>query len=462
MVNSLFNDATEHLRDPSDVVSGMARFHLGMLGPNANGHSRSIRQPNALSPAEFNAKFESGSLDLSDILSTWKYFQGDVLDYERNNLGAQQTFLLAAYNHNTSEQLDMFATVSTEKFIHNDASAVQPKMVELAEKGIPIASKAVAMGSNQGFSLRRFGIGLQWTRTFWEGKDMRMYAMTMEALLGADAQLIAQRLRKAFFRPTNLTFIDMLVDKSILPVKAFLNGTGGAAGDGYIIPPSPYANQTFNSAAHTHYMYCGSGNADTIGTYTSYAWSDSNATNTTRGLDLANALKNLREHFNNSNVVVYVSPADGSAYFLQTGDATNGKVNGFYSLERVTHIAGTYRDKVVGEKLDTANQYDRLCGHFDDVEIRVKPWVPTGYMMITNPVAGKPLQVRVPKGKNLGVSVAGQISLGNGDLRTIQAYDEYPLHAEAMIRDFDVCVNDRINGVAFAINSNSAYADPTA
>ena len=408
------------------------------------------------SPTRSNpANFAGGTIDQTNVLQTWRVWNGTVLQYDRDLLGMQMGQLLEAANHNAREQMDRYADTTTERFIHNDETSTVT-FQQLDGVGIPTAQKAPIYGSEQGFALRRFGVGLQWTEEYWRLQDMRALTATMQAILIADANNIATRIRKAFFSPTNVTFYDILQDKARLPVKALLNATGGSSGDGYVIPPAPYNGVTFNSATHTHFMAPGTGNGDTITDAAATAWATSSAANKQTNLNAL--ISNLREHDNNAQIELLVNWQDATTYFSGAGGPST-IVTGFNHLERITVLAGTNRDSTIGAGYNAADQYDGLMGYFDDVPVYRKPWVPAGYIMANIVNAPKPLVIRVHKVAAPGTSASGAMNLGSGDLRMVFDRSTWPLHAEAMVRDFDVSVNTRWSSAAMKINATS-YSKP--
>lgn len=429
--------------------SGLPRLVLS--NGDLQKFSRNIGGPENADPS----KFAGGTLDQMNVLQAWRVWKGTVLQYDRDLLGMQMGQLLEAANHNAAEQMDLYADTTTDRFIHNDETSTVA-FQEMNAASMPTAQKAPIYGSNQGFALRRFGVGLQWTEEYFRTQDMKSLAATMQAIITADSDLIAKRIRKAIFNSTNVDFYDFLQDKAILPIKALVNATGGSGGDGYILPPAPYNGVTFNSANHTHFMAPGTGNGDTITDAANTAWGTSTAANKQTNLNAM--ISNLREHQSDAKIEILVNWQDAVTYWGGAGGAST-TITGFQHLERVQALAGTYRDKTSGPNYNPDDQFDALLGYFDDVPVYKKPWVPAGYIMAQIKNAPKPLVIRVHKVAAPGATTSGSMSLGSGDLRQVFSTSNWPLHAEAMVRDFEANVNCRWSMAVMKITATS-YAKP--
>ena len=419
------------------------------------------------------AKFAGGSLDTTDLIETWRLWKGTVLEYQKNDLGQQVQMLLDAANTNTAEQISLFAEIDTMRFaLHGDKSTAN--FVQMDAAGIPEAEKAISYGGEQGFALRRFGCGLQWSNDFWRGKSMGEFAACMAALLTADKNLVAKRIRKAIFNPTNYMFVDVMKgDKARLPVRAGLNADNGSIGGNWAIYPAPYAAVTFNDSAHNHYMTCGTGNGEStmpVDTTQYFQWAHASSTPFTRFQNLNQMLYNLREHYNGEDVELFINYQDANTYWSVDGAARTDTGNAVYGfkLPQRTEIIDQRTVQILSTQVgyfDPTNIFEGLVGYFDSCRIQRKVWVPQGYIMAYCPGKPKPVQIRVPEGSQDGSSTSGaSTGFGNGDLRNVFEYSDYPLHSQAMMRDFEANIgSERANLVILdhhGAGSNVAYTIP--
>lgn len=396
--------------------------------------------------------FSGGTSTGLNTLDTLKVAKGMPIDYDRDELSTQIAMLLEAHNHLTAEQLSLFCQFSPERLVRIGATD-SVTFGEIDPAGIPTAKKVYVVGSDQGWPLRRFGVGTQWNQEYWTQKDMRQFANQMEAILTADKKLLSSRIRRAFFYPTSTNFVDKFKDQMTLPVKPLING------DGASIPPNAYGT-TFNNAAHTHYMYPGSGNGDTVTDAGNVGWATS--TPTQKGQNLDAILANLREHYVDGRFVLFCNVAQAVAFTY--ANSSSNQIPGFQRYEYIYNTSGTYRDHI-SQSFGTYNPTDtfnRAIGMYDGVEVWVKPWVPANYLMCFNIDAPKPLQVRVNDTGGLpGTTVSGSNSIAGGDLRMVFEYQPYPLYAQAFVRDFDIAASSERQG-AVAFNTAQAAVDASA
>lgn len=422
--------------------------------PFIEGNTNFNTIPKASFSTNNSTKFAFGTLDRNNTLDALRVFNGTVIDYDRDLLTTQIAMILQAQNSLTAEQLSMFAEVSPERFIRQGAQATMA-MEDVDFNGIPSAQKIFVTGSEQGWPLRRKAIGLQWSSEVLRAMPMSIFATQIAALLTADQVQVAKSLRNAIFYPTNRTFIDRATDSYALPLKALLNA------DSVQPPPNAYGT-VFAGATHTHYMYPTSGNGDTITANSTTAWNN-NASVADKANLLGEVLQNLREHYTQGSAVILCSTTE-APYF--TTRVNTSIIPGFAALEYNTSIIeqSITRDRasMALGSYDFQNTYNRFLGVFDGAEVWVKPWMPAGYLFAYDPMQPKPVQIRIPKNQTPGTSVAGQNSLGGGDLRLVLEYDQFPLMAQAMVRDYGMAASsERWNGVAVYLNSASAYTAPT-
>jgi hypothetical protein len=394
------------------------------------------------------ATFSFGTLQGNDTLQALRIYNGTVEQYDIDRLANDTNTLLEAYNSLLIMQVEPLCEVTAARFVRNSDNA-SIDFEDLAANSIPTAQKINPIGSDAGYPLKRAGIGLQWNREYFRQKEVRQYAMQIQALLTADARKIALEIRRAFFKATNYTFNDYLDDMYALPVKALLNA------DGKPLPPNPYGT-VFNASAHSHYMYSGSGNGDTITTYSGAVWTTSSSA-ATKQQDVDAILTNLREHYTEGTVMLLINPTD-QGLWLGGNYPSN-----FQKLEYVYIDPSISRDRVDGKYgyLDNSDTFNRKIGYVEGAEVWSKPWVPQGYIVAYVEGQDKPIALRVPKDSRVGQTETGSYSLGNGDLRLVYQYESYPLYAQAMVRDFGCATWNRVNGVAFYTQSTGAYATPS-
>ena len=273
----------------------------------------------------------------------------------------------------------------------------------------------IAAGVNIGFPMRKYQVALQWTRDYMEVATPQELAGQFTAAQDADILALTRELKKAIYTATNSTFTDVNVDNVTLPVKAFVNADGAA------IPPGPNG-EVFDPATHTHYF----------ARVAALAASDINALVTAVG-----------EHYANGRVVVYINRADEAAVRAFTTQFTP------YVDARLIPAVTTVRAQGV---LDQSNLYNRAIGIWDGgtgaAEVWVKPWTISGYMFAYTLGAPTPLVKRIRNAQR-------------GALRLVADYDNYPLRAQTMEREFGVGVWNRANGAVLYVTAATTYVSPT-
>lgn len=421
--------------------------------PTTRGYSDYSKLPVARFDNTSSGNFAFGTLDRSNTLDALRVFNGTVIQYDRDLLQTQIGMILDAQNHLTAEQLSMFCQVSTERFVRVGSQATTV-FEDLDLMGIPNPQKIFPTGSEQGWPLRRKGVALQWTSEYFRNLPMSTFANQLQSLLTADAVSVAKQIRHAIFYPTNNTFIDRFMDSYSLPVKALLNA------DSVQPPPNAYGT-VFDGSVHTHYMYPSKGNGDTITATSTTAWNN-NASVADKANFLGEILLNLREHYVTGTAKILVSTTEAPFFTTRINTSI---IPGFAVLEYAQNIItqNVNRDRATGPDYNPQNAYDRMLGYFDGAEVWVKPWIPAGYCFAYDPTQPLPVQVRVPSnGAMPGTDVNGASSLGAGNLRLIQEYDQFPLMAQAMVRDLGMAASvERWNGVVGYLNSASSYTAPT-
>lgn len=349
------------------------------------------------------------------VLDTLAASQQSIADYGEDRAFAEIEAARAAYNRITTEMLGQLVERTDDRqrrYGSNDAMAME----ELDEFGRPQAQK-VAAGSTVGFPLRHYGIALQWTRTFFLVARASELAAQTTAAMAADLAAIQREIKRAIFYPTNVTFVDTLVDQVSLAVKRLVNADSAA------IPLGPNG-ETFDATTHTHYNYSAG---------VALAAADMNA-----------LIEDVIEHHGSGTAVVYINRAQETA--------VRG-LAGFTPLLPARLVPANSAIAATGALDDDQNLNDRLIGYYNAggvyAEVQVKPWIPSGYLFAWVRGSNVPLVMRTRP--------------GGGDLVLAFEDERYPLRARAWERDFGVGVWTRTNGAVLYIDTGSAaaYVAPT-
>jgi hypothetical protein len=357
-----------------------------------------------------------GTLSISDLIAATSQTIAQV--GEQNVFGAIDLDL-QAYNRNVNELLGRFVERTTDR-LRRYGGVSSMSMEELEELGTPDAQKVTA-GYTVGFPLRRYGMGLQWTRHWMQNHTPAELAAQFTEAQAADQRAIYREIRRAVFRPTNYTFVDRLIDYNAvdIAVKAFINA------DGSPISPGPNG-ETFDGSTHTHYLY-------TAGTSLAAA-------------DVQALIDTVIEHYNVGMPMVAINKASETAMRGFTG------TNQFTPILPFNIVPGGGQTTAYATgDLDRMMPNNRRIGYYGtgSAEVWVKPWVPAGYLFAYIDGAPPPLAMRVrPNG---------------GDLAIEFDDEEHPLRARVIAREFGVGAYNRTNGAVLYIDSGSAgaYVAPT-
>jgi hypothetical protein len=400
--------------------------------------------------ANDTAQFAYGTGDTQSTLAALRVANSIIADYGLDQAYLAVQMLLEAHNRITAELLSLFCADSTDR-LRRYGTPDTMTMQELDQYGIPLAQR-VSAGANVGFPLRKYGAGLQWNLDYATQATTVELAGQLEALLTADTRLIQRQIKRGFYYSTNTTFVDVLRDGFSLPVKCLANA------DSIGLPVGPNGEQ-YASATHTHYMYAGSGNGDTITSTNDTIWSSlttSSADVAKIKSDLDALCDNVVEHFNDGQALILINKAD-EVYFRNY----LGVANGFDEIRPAILIPGITNDSPRVNDLDVLRIYNRQIGWYRGFQVWVKPWVVSHYPICTIVGPEPPLLIRVPERPVAGNNVSGATSLGAGDLRLVSSFPGYPFIAQAMERRFGVAVWNRVNGAVLDINHTGSYTQPT-
>lgn len=278
-------------------------------------------------------------------------------------------------------------------------------MEELGEFGTPDAQKVTA-GDTVAFPLRLAGISVQWTRKYLQNNPASELAAQYVGIKSADVKRIERDIKRAFYTPTNTTFVDRLVDNVSLAVKALVNA------DSASIPLGPEGD-SFDGATHTHYL----------------------ATASLIAANITSLISTVLEHHNTGQVIVAINQADEAAVRALTGFTA-------YLDPRLT--LGTQANQP-GQRLDLMNPTNRAIGIFGAAEVWVKPWVLASYPVAWS-TAAKPLVMRIRSAQAAGLAIAAD-------------NETHPLRAQTMEREYGISVWNR-TAAAVLYTGGGSYSAP--
>lgn len=317
---------------------------------------------------------------------------------------------LAIYNAIAEELLSKLSFSTTEVQTRYGRQGTMRMLP--AEEFSRMDLQRIGRGYSLGFPLKRFQLGIGWTRDFFRRKLASDLALTFDAAVAADWQRVIYEIKVALFSPTNYTFSDEL--KGDLAVKRLINA------DSTVIPA--WDGATFNGASHTHYLY-------TDGT-------------TFQEVDAAAIQNHLTEHGHQGNLVTYINTAERAEWEA---------MDNFLPVQRpwIIDPLGQY-----GRVSDSAD-YLHVVGRVDAMEIRARSWMPAGYSFSFNEYG--PNNPRNPLARRLS------------DLPEDNAFhiagtdDRFPFHSEWAERYIGFGAYNRTNGVVMYKDSGNgnAYVAPT-
>lgn len=346
-------------------------------------------------------------------LDTLAATQQSVIEIGEDNIWAALDAYLAAHNRLLREKVSTLVEFTTERLKRFGGIDVV-NMEPLDEMGTPEPEKIVT-GQTLGFPLRKFGKALQWTRHYFRNATGEELAKQVQAIRDADIRNIDREIKRAFFRATNFTFTDRLVDGVSLPVKALINA------DSSSIDPDVNGN-TFDGSTHTHFI--------------------ANAGLTAGKIN--EVISTVVEHYATGRVFLWINSAQEAAV-----RALNG-TNEFIAYQPVQVLAPTDTLRATGTLTTSPGLlYNRAIGVWGQnaAEVWVKPWIPANYLVAWMDGVRKPLTWR-----------ARRAGLDNLEL---EADDEvHPLRARAWGREFGIGVTER-TAAAILYIGGGAYVVPT-
>lgn len=279
--------------------------------------------------------------------------------------------------------------------------------VEVDEFGQGPTQKDVP-GYFVGFPLRRIQFPIGWTQQFFKNATAADFAIKNGIAQGAHLRRARYELQRAIYTPTNSTFVDHLVDKAQLPVKALINADSTAMANG----PN---GETFDGSTHTHY--------DGISSLTAAG--------------ITALINDVVEHRNGARVRVCINVADAAAVSV---------LSGFVALQ-VPYVTLNANANQATDRLDIAKADNRQIGWFGVAEVWTKPWAVANYAVAYDVDApAKPLVRRVER-NDQGMHIAAAI-------------ESHPLYADFSEWFYGFGVWNRTAMAVLRFN-NSTYAAPT-
>lgn len=376
-----------------------------------------------------------GALQITDSLQALLIASGSVATFGEDRAWEAVNAAFIAHNRITADLLSSFVTVTSNRQ-ERIGLADSTDMEEMAEYGSTDAQK-IGTGPLIGLPLRRYGHGLAWNRDYLRRTKASEFAAQITNIFAADLRRIQRQIKRAIHLSTNYTWIDVLIDKASIPVKALANN------DGMVPPVGP--NGEIFLGTHQHYLGTASG---VIGTWVA--------------TDLGTLITTVAEHAYGGELYVGINQAQEAAVRAFAGFVA-------YIDVRVTPATTGAFSATTPLNVITIN--NRPIGVFQGAEIWVKPWCLASYVTawVNDPQQHKALGLRImgdgPEGIGGGSSSilsspGGNTVPGMGDLQLVYDNEDYPLRAREYVREFDVAV---LNRTLMAVQYLSAvsYTVPT-
>jgi hypothetical protein len=308
---------------------------------------------------------KTGTFDIASLQAATNV---SAVEYGIDNIAAIIEADNRAFSQIVEEMLADLAVTTADRQ-RTVGNSLGGSAMEVDETGQGPTQKDVP-GYFVGFPLKRIQFPIGWTKQWLKHAKAADLAVRNGIAQGAHLRRARYELQKAIFTPTNYTFIDHLVDKATLLVKAFINADSTAMANG----PN---GETFDGASHTHY--------------------DGSATLTAAAITAQ--INDIAEHRNGAVIRVYINQADATAFAALTG---------FVPLQ-VPYVSLNTAANQATDRLDITKVDNRQIGWFGSAEVWTKPWVPANYSVAVDIAAPqKPLARRVEEGDR-GMHIAAEI-----------------------------------------------------
>lgn len=346
---------------------------------------------------------KTGTNDISTLLAATNV---SAVDFGEDNIAEIINADNAAFSAVVEDGLADLAQTTSER-LKLVGSSIGGNAVEVDETGQGPTQKD-APGYFVGFPLRKIQFPIGWTQQWIKNAKAADFAVRNGIAQGAMMRRKRYELQRAIYTPTNTSFVDHLVDKATLPVKALINADSSAMANG----PN---GEVFDGASHTHY--------DGVSSLTANA--------------LTALINDVVEHRNGARIRVVVNVADA---------ATVAALSGFVSLPMPHIVPGISADHA-REVLDTMKSDNRQIGWFGVAEVWTKPWAVANYAVAYDLDAPQRPLCRRVEVVDRGMHVAGTNS-------------SHPLIAEYTEWFFGFGVWNRTAMAVLKFN-NATYSAPT-
>lgn len=355
----------------------------------------------------------TGTYSFEDLLAN--RYQSPMA-FGLDNIEPTLTAELAAHNAVVESMITELAEVTTDAQQVYGA-AVGGDMIEVDEFGDAPTQKA-APGSTVAFRLGRFQHNLGWTEEFMlKGTVADMAIKTRNAEI-AHKKAIVRGMKRAIYRATNETFVDVLgVPANVsLTARAFLNG------DGQAIPAGPNGEE-YDASTETHYS--------------------AEATLTAAGLTAS--IRKVVLKGNGADVRTAINLAD---------EATVRALAGFVPFVDSRLTLNGSANQPDGMRLVGSRPDNRAIGILDAATVWVKPWAVAGYAFTYDAGASdKPLKMR----QEAIPSLQGLRPIDP----TAAGLKAHPLYAQVMEARFGFGVYNRTAGAVHEFGVDGTYTTPT-
>lgn len=360
-----------------------------------------------------------GTYSLLDTLAT-KDSQS-VWDYGLDRMWDNIRDLNEVHNEQVAEMFTLFMSRNQSRIDRYGNDVAEGEFIQVAEDGVTDAQITEVAGYDIGYPLRDYEFKTQWTKRYLQRATPAQLTEKVVAMQNADVRRIKLDMLFALHHGANYSFMDALVDKVTLPVKALLNA------DGQSIPRDEFGT-AFNGATHTHYL----GRAGAA----------------VAAVDIQAGVNTVAEHAlaENAEVTIVINNAQAPTITAMTAN--------FDPLAPPLLAPGPGSSEVIvagGAKTNPYQTKNRLLGVWDGyVYIWVKPWALPGYIYFILTGGGD--------GQKILRMREDELADYRG-LRQVEN-DGYPLGFQGWAREFGIGVQNRA-GAAILYTGGNTYVEPS-
>lgn len=268
---------------------------------------------------------------------------------------------LEAHNAIRDQMVEDYAETTTRPTEPEGTGQMLQGTMTKVDSQARVRTQRNGMPEKVSFPVERSQFAIGFDADFLRGASVAEVATRALAVFKADATDLINQLKYALFNPVNYTFYDELNDDMPLSIKALFNGDG--------VVPANGPNSEIFAGTHNHYM-------------TAAAWNETAADS---------LVLNVAEHNGSANVRLHINVAQESATRAFTG---------FYPILDARVVPSSTTAYAQGS-LNTGNRGNRLIGIYNNCEVWVKPWVPSGYILAVDVgSASKVARIRIPEDAN--------------------------------------------------------------